>query len=133
MNDNAEWPSYYPPGVPPEKAIDAAGRAFRIVRTIPPTSVDFRPTYEDWMAQKKVIPSDKLWQACGTSVHTDLAASRATRQRFRPLRDRRIVLGDLSPQHGKMMETGERAHLTVWFRAGAKPEADFMTDAEQAQ
>lgn len=132
MTNSAEWPAYYPKGVPPATAADAKGRAYRIVRTVPPAPVDFRSTFEEWAEQGKPVPADDLWRACGTSVHTDLAESRATRERYKPLRTRKIVVGDLEPPHGKMMPTGGPAHVTVWFRVAAKPESAFTKDAEAA-
>ena len=97
---------------------------------MPPTAKDFRSTFEEWAEQGKPVPTEAMWQACGTSLHTDLAQSRATRKRFRPLRTRKIVVGDLVANHGKMLPTGGPAHLTVWFRANASPQSAFTADAE---
>jgi hypothetical protein len=135
MTSSAAWPAYYPPGVPPPTATDAAGVGYRLVRTVPPTDVDFRSSFEDYAARGKTIPPDKLWKGCGTSLHTDVAGSRATRSRFPPLRQRRIVVGTLTAMHGKMMATDDGfhpSHVTVWFRVGAAPAGSFTTDAEVA-
>lgn len=126
----SEWPAYYPPNVPPSAAVDATGTAYRIVKTIPPGATDFRSTLEVRVEKGGSVPDDQLWQACGTSVHTDLADSRRTRDRFPPLRGQKIVVGELLPQHGKMMPTGGASHVTVWFRVSATPHTAFVTNAE---
>jgi hypothetical protein len=130
--DDREWPSYYPAGVPPDEAKDAAGCAFRIVKTIPPAAADFRSSFEEYTEKGTPIPANKLVQAYGTSLHTDITGSRETRNRFRPLRNRRIATGILVSAHGKMMETGgiHPSHITVWFRLRAQPELAFLDDAE---
>ena len=129
------WPNYYPADVPPEHASHASGVAYRIVRTIPPSAIDFRSTHEEWTERGVPVPAELLWMACGTSVHTELEGSVATRRRFKPLRNRRIVVGELVAAHGKMLPTqGDHpSHVTVWFYVGSTPELAFTIDAEGAR
>ena len=132
-NGTSIWPPYYPLNVPPAEAIDTSGTAFRLVRSIPPAAIDFRSTFEDYKARGQPLPTERpFWQACGTSLHTELEGSRVTRARFPPLRERRIVVGQLAITHGKMMSTAgfHSSHITVWFRVDAAPETSFTLDAE---
>jgi hypothetical protein len=129
------WPEYYPANVPPTEAVDAGGEAYRIVRSIPPQAIDFRSSVEDYRARGLEVPAHKFWQACGTSVYTELEGCRTTRQRYPALRERRIAKGLLLAAHGKMMKTegGHPSHMTVWFRVNATPEQSFLADAEKTQ
>lgn len=127
----SEWPSFFPKDVPPADAVDAEGRAFRLVRGIPSAPGDFLSTFEENPGREH---GDHFWMACGASLHTKLEGSQKTRQRYKPLRERRIAVGVLNAEHGKMKPTPgfHPSHITVWFRVGATPHLSFVDDAEAA-
>lgn len=70
--------------------------------------------------------------SCGTSLHTQLDHSQKTRDRYPALRARKIAVGELAAHHGKMLQTGGKSHITVWFRLGSAPEQSIRADAEHA-
>lgn len=124
------WPDYYPSDVPPPDAVPAAGRVYRIVKAVPPTKADFSSGYEDYYPKEWGL---RLWMACGTSFFTNLDDARSARDESPRLRGRRIVVGDLRPEHGVMKSTPNRkrkSHITVWLRTTVTAHVDFTTDAE---
>jgi hypothetical protein len=126
----SEWPEYYPGDIPPPEAKNASGTAFRLVKSIPPQATDFRSTYEEDIQRNGRPRTTKSPSLYGTSLHLNAKASAATRERFPPLRGRRIACGTLDPSHGRMSEVDASAHFTVWFRAAATPHLAFTVDAE---
>ncbi|MBP0016000.1 MAG: hypothetical protein J7647_00395 [Cyanobacteria bacterium SBLK] len=131
MTQKSEWPDFFPDGVPPENAIPAAGKAFRIVASIPPTDSDFLSNVEKYPDRSY---GENLWMACGLSFHRQLECSKRTRKRFPALRKCRIALGILKPEHGVQLETGNRkfpSHFTVWKRQDALIQPDFAVDGEE--
>lgn len=135
-NPNA-FPHFYPDGVPPDDAVDANGIAYRIVREIPPKSMDFRSTYEDHLEQgKRADYGDSLWMACGTSLFKELEDSQKARMRYKPFRQRKIAFGPLASTLGKMKDTpaiDKPSHVTAWFYLDAKPHEHIKEDAEKGQ
>jgi hypothetical protein len=134
MNSKSEksdlWPDYYPDDVPPNEAVDTFGLVYRIVKEVPPTPEDFASTFETHSRQADDF-GDSLWQACGTSFHTHIDGSEATRKRFKALRKRKIVSGELVSELGRMMDTPSRTsqcHVTVWFYLNSYPEELSWTE-----
>lgn len=125
-----EWPAYYGTDVPPVDAVDAGGHVFRMVRCIPPERADFRSTYEDDLARNNNRRNGAWEEICAVSFFTSLDAIRKTRNRYRPLRNRKIAEGPLLPYYGKMKLTGQDNHLSVWLKRTAVPETTVCCDAE---
>lgn len=124
----SRWPAFFPEGVPPEDSVPATGIAYRLVRTIPPRGEDFCSTLEE--RRDHNFTGEHLVNACGTSFHTNLQASRRTRKRYRGLRDRKIATGELTTRMGRQKPTYTPGHLTVWLFVDAQPHLAFVTDAE---
>lgn len=128
-----EWPAYYPENVPPPDAIDTSGIAYRLVSTLPPSNSDFKSTYEK---DPNNDYGDGLWMACGASLFTDIEGVLKTRKRFRPLRKKKIAVGEMVVSLGKMKNTtpgknSHKSHITVWFRLSSEPEKYINHDAEK--
>lgn len=94
-NSAAKWPAFYSEGAPPDDSVPANGIAYRFVRVIPPCREDFQATLED--PRGRTFIGEELVNACGTSFHTNLEASRRTRKRYKGLRNRKIATGELAP------------------------------------
>lgn len=124
------WPSFFRPGAPPHDAVPAEGRAFRLVRQIPPSPRDFEATLEESPEREPELSEDNVINACGASFHVNLAASCRTRSRYKGFRNSRIAMGELHPDMGKKKLTGQLDHLTVWFYVGATPHLSICVDAE---
>ena len=122
-----EWPSYYPKDVRPKTAVPTSGKAFRIVKNIPPSREDFKSTYEH---KPKDYKKD-MWKACGTSLHSELDAAIRTKNRFPKFKNMHIAVGIMVEELGKMQFTGNKksSHITVWFRLPADPENHINTKA----
>jgi hypothetical protein len=130
MAKRTEWPSYYPPEVPPVDSVPAEGRAFRIVSVFPPSADDFRSTHEENPTRSY---GDVFWMACGTSLHAGLAGAQRTRERYKFLREKKIAAGTLVATMGHMKPTPTRwssVHITVWFKRSATPHRFFTQDGE---
>lgn len=130
MTQKSEWPDFFPEGVPPDNATPAEGDAFRLVVSIPPSDSDFLSSIED--QPNRNFKDDQMWMACGVSFHRQLECSRRTRDRYRPLRNRRIAKGTLKSEHGVQLSTsgGGGSHFTVWRRNGLFIHPDFIIDGE---
>ncbi len=123
------WPSFFPVDTPPTDTEAALGQAYRLVDSIPSSSSDFLSVYQ--LTPERNFSS--LSMACGVSFHTDLEDARKTRQRFKPLREKRVSVGQLIPAHGVMQPTPAKeapSHLTVWFYVNAEPHNSFVMDGE---
>jgi hypothetical protein len=73
--------------------------------------------------------------AVGVSMHTTLEASLRTRERFPPLRRRRVATGMLQESFGLMRPTGESGsfHITLWVRLGVELHPAFTKDGESPE
>lgn len=119
----SSWPSHFPKGVPPSEAVDADGVSFRLVDSVPATPNDFKSQFELFPGRDF---GPNLALAHGVSFHRELEDSKRTRDRFKPLREKKIATGALSPPLGRMMSTPSKwakSHFTVWFQQGATPHA----------
>jgi hypothetical protein len=128
MSQTPQWPSFFPPNVPPKEAAPAEGYAFRMVKSIPPSESDFLSTIEEY--PDRDIPDDKIVMSYGVSFFRQLECIKKKRERYKPLRNRHIVAGTLENRHGFQLSTGEKSHLTVWRYQKSHIHPDFTIDAE---
>jgi hypothetical protein len=127
---SAEWPNYFPLGVPPDDAVDANGPVYRLVKLCPPQANDFLSSYEEYPGRS----FHDLENACGMSVYRLIQDVQRTRNRYRPLRNRRIAIGVLLPEFGRMKPTPTNgdSHYTVWLRCSANLGPAFQCVEEGA-
>lgn len=130
MTERSEWPDFFPEGIPPDSSTNAEGDAFRIVAKIPSSDSDFLSIIEEQPDRK--LRDDQIWKACGVSFHRKLKCSQKTRDRYRPLRNRKIAKGTLKKEHGVQLSTSSQgnSHFTVWRRNGSPMHPDFTIDGE---
>jgi hypothetical protein len=130
MNQEFEWPEFFPPDVPPKEASPASGSTFRIVKSIPPSESDFMSTIEEY--PDRTFENDTLGKRYGTSFYRKLECIKATRKRYPKLRSHSIVVGTLTGEHGVQLSTPSRgnSHLTVWIYPKSQIHLDFTLDAE---
>lgn len=132
MPQQDDWPDFFPEGVPPDKALPAHGGAFRLVKNIPPSDSDFLSTFEEYPT--RAVNNDTIGMVFGVSFHRNLECSVRTRKRYKPLRDRYIVVGTLKKEHGVCLATPTNcgpSHLTVWRWKRSQIHSDFTVNAEE--
>jgi len=104
------FPSDWPPGCPPNDAIDASGTVYRVVKADPCGAEDFRSHGE----QGTRATSPECLR-CGLSVFSDLTGAGHARAKY-PALGNLIARGELHAQHGKIKASGAQSstHLTWW-------------------
>jgi hypothetical protein len=131
MTEQPQWPDFFPKGIPPSTAAAAAGKAFRLVKTLPPVDSDFLSTYEECPGRK--VDNDIDGMLFGVSFHRNLECSEKARRRYKALRNRYIAMGTLRNDHGVCKQTPSSSgpsHLTVWRFEKSLIHPDFILDAE---
>lgn len=100
-----------PEGCPPDiaKETDGSRDVFRLVRTNPPTEIDFRSQREE--KPDRVFPDE--CKARGLSVHADRRDSEKA-LRLPTLRGRLVCRVRLGPGAGEILQTGRYSHHTWW-------------------
>lgn len=100
-----------PDGCPPDIAekIDGPRDVFRLVRTNPPTEIDFRSQ----RAEKPDHPFSDECQARGLSVHAERRDSEKA-LRLPTLRGRLVCRLRLGAGAGEILQTGRYSHHTWW-------------------
>jgi hypothetical protein len=116
------WPEYFPDQCPPSDARQDELSVFRLVTNCPPTANDFLPTIIE--SPHRRFSGEELCLACGVSVFKDKADILKTRERFKPLRDKKLAYGMIKPTDGLIKETGQPSHVTWWLRTD-HPHASF--------
>ena len=130
MNQEFEWPEFFPPDVPPKEAIPASGSAFRLVKNLPPSESDFMSTIEE--SPDRTFDNDMIGMCYGTSFFRKLECIKAKQKRYKSFRNRSIVVGTLTSKHGVQLSTPSQgnSHLTVWICPKSQIYLDFTLDAE---
>lgn len=62
--------------------------------------------------------------AHGLSVYKNKADILTTRNKYKPLRGKKIAVGKITPADGVIKETGGSSHVTWWLQT-ATPHANF--------
>lgn len=70
--------------------------------------------------------------ACGVSVFKNISDIIKKRDRFKPLRSKKIAYGTIAPSDGLIKETGQPSHVTWWLQT-SEPHATFREVADVAQ
>ena len=109
----------WPEGCPPEDALDANGIVYYIVRENPCVAGDFQTVHE--RKENRGDPCNR----CGLSVYTDLGDVRHNARKY-PKLGSLIARATLSPEHGKIKQTGKRSHHTWWATDGVARHSLFQ-------
>ncbi|WP_380187815.1 hypothetical protein [Iodobacter arcticus] len=113
---------FLPEQCPPSDARQDNLKVFRLVANCPPNANDFLPTKVESPHRKFTI--DELCMACGVSVFKNVADILKKRERFKPLKSKKIACGTISPSDGLVKETGQPSHVTWWLQTN-EPHATF--------
>lgn len=118
----AAWPSYFPVECPPADARKDDVWVYRLVSNLPPSLNDFLPAKIE-QPERQFKPNE-ICAACGVSVFRDVQDLIKKRSRYKPLRAKRIVFGQISKLDGLVLETFDHSHMTWWLQT-ATPHANF--------
>ncbi|MBT0585580.1 hypothetical protein [Alteromonas oceanisediminis] len=126
------WPSDFPEGIPENcEPSPAEGVVYRLVRTIPPTEIDFQK-HRDEHPDYVYVTKDKPL-SFGMSFFTSLAKlKRKTRNYPAPEQYKlwQTVCGELVPELGVIKE--KSGHVTLWAQEGALPHQYINEEAIEA-
>ncbi|EAR4440568.1 hypothetical protein EOG74_25080 [Salmonella enterica] len=120
VNDGGEYPDFYPaePSLPPNNSVDTEGGFYRLVRAAPPTPECFLSTHEEnpnrhkrcfTIEDKECVYGTSFWGSKDAVLKKQEALPEA-------LGDRILAFGILDKTMGKMKQTLEAEHFTVWFK-----------------
>lgn len=116
----SEWPEHFPACCPPDVAPDVSGEVFRLVMADPPSETDTK-SYLELGKGGKGRECLRAGLSCAkTREHLEELRALPT------LKGCKIAAATLTPDHGKMMQTGAAGHHTLWLRASVLPEARAM-------
>lgn len=122
-----KWPEYFPEQCPPAEARNDNVQVFRLVDGTPLSAEDFRPAVIEH--PHRPFGSDKLCVACGVSVFRNVQDVIAKRNRFAPLRNKKIARGHITESDGLVLETFEPTHMTWWLQTST-PHISFTEHNE---
>lgn len=125
---STEWPAFYPTNIvlPPNDSVCCVGNFFRLVFTSPPQSSCFQSTHEEYPSRHKKCRGERLQNVYGTSFFDNQDQAIETREKFPEALGTRIVAqGDLTAAMGKMKQTFNPGHFTVWIKRDAAPVNEF--------
>lgn len=128
---NGQFPADFPPFCPPEEATAVERQVYRLVTHDPPFREDFISTKQE--QAHKVFRGQKLCQACGVSVYSDIDDAIKTRAFFQHLQSKKVAVGVTVPEYGKSLETPgySDTHLTWWLYTDAQPQTAFQVCDEE--
>ncbi|MAJ69030.1 MAG: hypothetical protein CBB67_006570 [Alteromonadaceae bacterium TMED7] len=116
------WPKDFPNDVPPTDAKDASGKAYRLVRSNPPSDSDFVGHNREPHKKKSKNLKAKDY---GTSMFRKLKNIEEAREMFKAQRDKSIAEGVLDSIHGKISKEREDSHFEAWLREKTGIESCF--------
>ena len=123
----AMWPNYFPVECPPADARNDDVWVYRLVTNVPPTLNDFMPTKIE--QPEREFKQNEICAACGVSVFRDVQDAIKKRSLYKPLRAKRIAIGQISKLDGLVLETFAPSHMTWWLQT-ATPHANFIEYSE---
>jgi hypothetical protein len=107
-----QFPSDWPPGCPPEDAVDADGPVYRLVKSNPATPDDMQSHHE-----KQTMLNHPACLRCGLSVFRTRGDAEHQHAAY-PKLGKFVASGTLRPEHGKVKQTGRPTHTTWWVYDG---------------
>ncbi len=132
LNINYTWPADFPEDIPEScNPIPAEGKVYRLVRTIPPTEVDFQK-HRDEHPDYVYVTKDKPL-SYGMSFFTTLSKLKRKTGNY-PAPEQyeswQTVCGELVPELGVIkIESG---HVTLWAQQGALPHQYIREEVKEA-
>lgn len=102
----SEWPLHFPPNCPGRDTLPTGGSVFRLLKG----------TDEDW---KSALELDRYKQhpACQRAALSCYIALDEARQGLRIMRRfHAIARAELASQHGRIKQTGQAWHHSLWLR-----------------
>ncbi|RYZ93027.1 MAG: hypothetical protein EOP06_02345 [Proteobacteria bacterium] len=120
---------------PPPEAIDCSVEVFRIVRTKPPTVLDFKSFMDSKPNVWSKKPEPLKCRSCGLSVYANSEDAKLARDGSPYLQGRKIASKMLQIMDGKILKTenlnpGGTSHHTWWFKS-ANPHSGFNVVEEE--
>ncbi len=116
------WPDYFPNQCPPVDARKDWLAVFRLVSQNPPAQGDFLPTIKE--SPHRQFTDENLCIACGVSVFKNIDDILKKREKYKPLREKKVASGIILPDDGLVKETGGQSHLTWWLQT-EEPHTSF--------
>lgn len=121
------FPDWYPESCPPDDALPARGKVYRLVCAEGPQADDFVPL---WQCRPNHKYPD-MCKACGLSVHRSREDAERLRSVYPTMRDKTIACGTLTPEMGVTKHTPSRisdSHTSWWVPCGTNPQMLFGLD-----
>lgn len=112
------FPDDFPPGVPPNNALDADGTFYRIATANPPGEKCFLNMKEENPKRMKKFKGLALKCCYGVSMFLDETSLLNAFDKFpEGIGERFIAKGSLNAKDGKMLKTGapDSTHFTIWL------------------
>lgn len=116
------WPVHFPVACPPQEAQPDNLEAYRIIDGSVATPQDF----ESHVAAGKPFNANEHCRACGISIYKNLDDAKKTRDRFKPLRHKKIAKIKISENDGVVMQTSTPSSHFTWWMTTSAPESCFV-------
>ena len=123
------WPDYFPKQCPPADARQDELTVFRLVSNCPPVREDFLPTVIEY--PHRDFSEDQICLACGVSVFKNKSDILKKKNRYAPLKAKKIAQGTIQASDGLVKETGQHSHITWWLQTD-QPHSAFQEVADVA-
>jgi hypothetical protein len=107
-----EWPEFYPDDCPPEDAEDTEGVVFHLVTDDPIPESDLYDT----AYHRDAFASLDECKRVSLSSHREKQDLQETKSTVPRLSDRKIAKADLDPEFGKIKQTFDPSHHSLWIR-----------------
>ena len=117
------FPAHFPDQCPPKTSSEAKGDLFRFVNNDPPQATDFVSYHSLGIKYRK----SQHCEACGLSV---LFSETYVKQLWKATpfvrkKYKYVAKGMVTPDWGKIAQTGRSSHYTWWVPEGKSPELIF--------
>ena len=128
------WPADFPEGIPDGlDVVPAEGKVYRLVRTVPPTEVDFRRHRDE--KPKYPYSTEEIVLSYGLSVWSKLDSLRRKQKNFpapEQLGRWKTACGNLLPQLGVIpKDISKNGHITLWVQEGQQPHIHFQEEVKE--
>lgn len=108
----SEWPDFYPADCPPADAEDTGGVVFHLVTDDPMPQSDLYNT----AFHRDVFAKQDECLRVSLSCHREIEDSRELMAVVPRLSDRKVARAELEPEYGKIKQTFDPSHHSLWIR-----------------
>jgi hypothetical protein len=119
---SGNWMGVYtqplPPCCPPAEAVEVNAKLLRACDSDPPTDEDFTSHVESALPRKKKRANPEKCNHWGLSVWISEEAAAHAQSLFEWLKRKYLFSGELTPEDGKLAQTGKPDHHTFWPYSG---------------